>query len=167
MPTFKALFPQLERVEEVMRYLKNGLAVVAFCGIFSCRGGLAQHVGNPPKQWHERYPTEMARLESMTFVPISTWRFHDTDLPHGEDPSLDDSGWQTVSVDDSRGSGNTSSPRVPRGWYRVMLQLPSAAGGQDIAGARVRLVVRSLRTGASSSTEGWRRRGTGALWIRS
>ena len=124
-----------------MRHLQDRLTVVAFCGIFSCQGALAQHLGNPSAQWHERYPAEMARLESMTSVPISAWRFHDTGLPHGEDPALDDSAWQTVSVDDSRRSGDTAGPRAPQGWYRTTVQLLSAAGGQDIAGARVRLVV--------------------------
>ena len=135
-------FPRLEGVEDVMRYLKAGFAIVASCGIFFCQWALSQSHESRSQHWHERYPAEMARLESMTFVPISAWRFHDIDVPHGEYPDLDDSTWQTVSINDSLDSRNTANLRAPQGWYRAMIQLPFAAGGQDIAGARVRLAVR-------------------------
>ena len=55
------------------------------------------------------YKPILDRLESLTTQPLPDWRFH-ADVPHPEDPSLDDSGWQTVRVGDKWSTG----PRVLR-----------------------------------------------------
>ena len=35
--------------------------------------------------------TTLGRLESLGNLPGGSWRYHQGDVPHGEDPSLDDS----------------------------------------------------------------------------
>jgi alpha-mannosidase len=115
---------------------------MALCGIFSCVSLLAQRLGDPRQQWQEKYPTQMTRLQAMTMLPIDEWRFHDADVPHGEDPSLDDSNWKATPVSYSERRGNDANPGPERGWYRATVEIPPTVGGGDIAGARLKLVVR-------------------------
>ncbi len=102
---------------------------------------MAQHLGEPPILWHERYPAQMDRLEAMTFLAVDQWRFHDADIPHGEDPELDDSNWQHVTVDYVSHPGTAPSAGPTQGWYRAAFRLPENAGGKTVAGARLRLAV--------------------------
>ncbi|HEV2463414.1 MAG TPA: glycoside hydrolase family 38 C-terminal domain-containing protein [Acidobacteriaceae bacterium] len=122
-----------------MRLWKDLLSTFVLCGI-CCSPVIAQRLGDPQTNWHERYPEQLARLDSMTFLSLPSWRFHSADIPHGEDPALNDSSWQTVKVDDSRQSGHEAGG--VEGWYRATFQVPPSAAGQDISGARLRLVVR-------------------------
>jgi hypothetical protein len=73
------------------------------------------------------------RLESLTTLPLSEWRFH-ADLPHPEDSSLDDSGWETVRVGDKWSTGS----RVLRRW----VEIPAKINGYAVLGARVKLDLR-------------------------
>ena len=68
----------------------------------------------------------------MSSVPLPEWRYHAADLPHPEDPSLDDANWTSVAL---------TSANAP-GWYRRSIEIPPAAGGRQIRGARVDLVLR-------------------------
>jgi alpha-mannosidase len=88
----------------------------------------------------ERYENALKRLEAMTSVALDQWRYHAADLPHPEDPSLDDSNWTAI---------NLSGPSPVRpgafgdtGWYRASIELPPTVGGKDIRGARVHLALR-------------------------
>ena len=38
------------------------------------------------------------RLESLDVLPEGQWLYHEGDVPHGEQPSLDDSNWQKVNA---------------------------------------------------------------------
>ena len=125
-----------------MRHWKDRLSIIVLCGI-CCYQAVAQRLGDPYIDWHERYPAQMARLDSMTLLPLAAWRFHAADMPHGEDPALNDSSWPTVTINYSQKSSNESeSGPPPMGWYRTSFQVPSSAAGQDLTGARLRLVVR-------------------------
>jgi hypothetical protein len=79
------------------------------------------------------YKPILDRLESLTTQPLPDWRFH-ADVPHPEDPSLDDSGWQTVRVGDKWSTG----PRVLRRW----IEIPEKINGYAVQGARARLDMR-------------------------
>jgi alpha-mannosidase len=127
--------------------MKRRFAGAALGGIFLCPGLVAQRHGDPRPQWQEKYPSQMARLEAMAVLPISNWRYHDADIPHGEDPSLDDSGWPTATLPYSERRMSDSSASPERGWYRTTFVVPSTAGGKDIAGARLKLAVRFSRDG--------------------
>lgn len=121
--------------------LRSPLKLIAFLGLCSCTGLAAQHLGDPAILWHERYPAQMDRLQSMTFLAIDQWRFRDSDIPHGEDPELDDSNWQQVTVNYAPHPESTPSISQTQGWYRAAFRLPSTVGGKTIAGARLRLAV--------------------------
>jgi alpha-mannosidase len=93
-------------------------------------GAVAASAQIPPPA--SRYQTELNRLEAMSSVPLPEWRHHAADLPHPEDPSLDDANWTSVAL---------TAANAP-GWYRRSIEIPRAAGGKEIRGARVDLVLR-------------------------
>lgn len=76
------------------------------------------------------YQGVVERLRSLTRTPESEWHFH-ADVPHPEDPALNDGGWQTMKV----GEAWTTGARVLRRW----VEIPSNIEGYDIRGARVKL----------------------------
>jgi len=79
------------------------------------------------------YKTTLSRLHDLTTAPVSDWRYH-TDIPHPEDPGLDDSNWQAVNIKQPWKDG----ARVLRRW----IEIPQSVGGYDIRGARVELDLR-------------------------
>jgi hypothetical protein len=68
----------------------------------------------PSQSITDPYQPTLDRLESLTTLPLSGWRFH-ADVPHPEDSSSDDSGWETVRVGDKWSTG----PRVLRRWIEI------------------------------------------------
>ena len=94
----------------------------------------------------ERYADALTRLAAMTVQPVTAWRTHAAEgLPHGEDPALNDSDWQAVTISGGRGGANGGGGG--HAWYRTTIEIPSAVGGRDIRGARVRLLVRFSNDG--------------------
>src|SRR5215467_7496462 len=75
------------------------------------------------------YGPTLAHLESLTTLDQSDWRFH-ADVPHPEDPWLDDSGWRTMKI-----GGKWTDDRVLRRW----IELPASIHGYAIQGSGVRL----------------------------
>ncbi len=82
------------------------------------------------------YKPTLDRLQSLVTVPLPDWRFH-ADVPHPEDPSLNDADWQMVKVREEWETG----PRVLRRW----IEIPEKINGYATQGARVdlHLVIRS------------------------
>ena len=76
------------------------------------------------------YGSVLGRLESLTTLPLTEWRFH-ADTSHPEDASLDDSGWESIKVDGKWPIG----PRVLRRWIEV----PERVNGYAIRGSRLKL----------------------------
>ena len=87
----------------------------------------------------ERYQTVLDRLDAMTNLPVIKWRYHAADMPHPEDPALDDSSWTPVTY--GRNAIMSSSTNASQ-WYRTMIEIPTSVGGKDIRGARVHLALR-------------------------
>ncbi len=87
----------------------------------------------PSQKATDPYQPSLDRLESLTTLPLSEWRFH-ADVPHPEDSSLNDSGWETVRVGDKWSTG----PRVLRRW----VEIPEKINGYAVLGARVKLDLR-------------------------
>src|SRR5215469_5871700 len=50
------------------------------------------------------YKATLERLNSLTREPQAEWRFHN-DIPHPEDPSLNDSDWGVFTVKNVSGPG--------------------------------------------------------------
>ena len=88
---------------------------------------------SPTQNPTDPYQPTLDRLESLTSLPLSEWRFH-ADVAHPEDSSLDDSRWEIVKVGDKWSTG----PRVLRRW----IEIPEKINGYAVVGARVKLDLR-------------------------
>jgi alpha-mannosidase len=71
------------------------------------------------------------RLHAMTAWPLADWRAHAANLPHPEDPTLNDSNWEALRVRSRSMTGPV--------WFRRWVEIPQRVGGYEISGARVRL----------------------------
>jgi alpha-mannosidase len=71
----------------------------------------------------------ITRLTMLHELPGDAWKTHSGDLAHGEDVSLDESGWQTQSV-----PGNAPNDAV---WFRHTYTVPDTLGGYDLTGSRI------------------------------
>ena len=113
---------------------KSAFLFVSFllCRLFVLPACAQAPASNPP----DPYKATADRLESLVAVPLPDWRSHD-DLPHPEDPSLNDGDWRPVKTGESWETG----PRVLRRW----IEIPEKINGYAVQGARVdlRLVIRS------------------------
>ncbi len=69
------------------------------------------------------------RLMGLRELPDGPWKFHAGDLPHGEDPNLDDSTWATMVA-------GASGPNEAV-WFRRIVEVPAALDGYDLTGARI------------------------------
>ena len=70
-----------------------------------------------------------AKLLALTHLDASEWRFHVGDLAHGEDVTLDDSGWTTVKT-------RTQAPEAAV-WYRRWIVVPQTLNGYDLSGGKL------------------------------
>jgi alpha-mannosidase len=86
--------------------------------------------GPTPEAAPDPYQSLLDRLQSITTIALSTWSIHEADLAHGEDPSLDPSGWRKVKVgEDWQGSR----------WLRQSFEVPAQLNGYSLWGARISL----------------------------
>jgi alpha-mannosidase len=68
-------------------------------------------------------------LKSLTSLPADAWKFHAGNVAHAEEPSLDDSSWETV-----REGSEAPSDSV---WYRREIEVPRNLNGYDLTGTRI------------------------------
>ena len=71
----------------------------------------------------------VSQLRSLTRLPAEEWRFHAGDLAHGEDVTLDDSGWPVVK--------NKSDAPQGAVWYRRWIVVPPTLNGYDLTGTKL------------------------------
>src|SRR5690349_16880762 len=76
------------------------------------------------------YKSTLDRLESLTVQPAPEWKYH-VDMPHPEDPSLNDADWPTVKARETWKTGS----RVLRRW----VEIPEKINGYATLGASVKL----------------------------
>ena len=81
------------------------------------------------------YRSTLQKLEAMTGTPVTDWKWHADDLPHPEDPALDDSHWEMY---------RPPPPMVGKGavWFRTWVETPPTMGGYKIQGLPIRLNLR-------------------------
>jgi alpha-mannosidase len=108
--------------------MKLSIFRLAFLLLFAANLTLAQNLGQDAGVDH--YRLVLDRLESLTTVTLPDWRFH-ADLPHPEDPGLNDSDWAAVKTDELWSSGS----RVLRRW----IEIPEKVHGYSTLGAKVKL----------------------------
>lgn len=119
----------------VQRGYRSGRRVFRCCisallGLSLSPALMAQRAANPQAGTlppHTRAVVE--QLGRLRALDADGWRYHSGDLPHGEDPSLDDSSWQMV---DRRGDAPTSAV-----WYRRWFEMPKDLEGYDLSGTRI------------------------------
>ncbi len=80
------------------------------------------------------FRAELLRLGEMVTMPLPDWRAHADNLPHPEDPGLNDSDWKEIKL-------RERWPARPA-WFRSAIVIPRSMGGYDIQGKRVRLALR-------------------------
>ena len=90
------------------------------------------------------YKATLDRLEMLTRQGETEWRFH-ADVPHPEDPGLNDSDWGTLTVKNISGPGgghpneeHWTGTRVFRRW----IQIPEKINGYATQGSRVSIDLR-------------------------
>ncbi|MGH9469283.1 MAG: alpha-mannosidase [Terriglobia bacterium] len=94
------------------------------------------------RQFHNNpFGAELERLEAMTGEMITGWKTHPDNLPHPEDPSLNDSDWQ---VENPPSEDNRRQPPAGGGavWFRKWIEIPQSLGGYKIQGLPVHLDLR-------------------------
>jgi len=74
------------------------------------------------------------RLGRLRSLEAGSWKHRDGDLPHGEEPNLDDSSWQATD------RLNKASKGVI--WFRRWFEMPKDLDGYDLAGTRIWLQFR-------------------------
>lgn len=125
-----------------MTSMRASLLAVLFCGLLTTTiSAPAQSRRAPGKD--SRYEKVINRLDAMTSMPVERWRYHADDIPHPEDPSLDDSNWQPASLRRANMPASETSPTSLNGtgWYRSWIEIPATIGGRDVRGARIRLAL--------------------------
>src|ERR1035441_10332779 len=100
---------------------------------------VSQNASSPDPYW----PT-LDRLEALTRRGESEWRFH-ADVPHPEDPGLNDSDWGLFTVKNVSGPGGSNASeehwagtRVFRRW----IQIPEKINGYAAQGSRMSIELR-------------------------
>ena len=83
---------------------------------------------------HSPFRPAIERLQAMVRLPLPEWRAHADNLPHPEDPALDDSTWQVIKVREPWKEGPV--------WFRHTVEIPKSMGGYNIQGKPVRLDLR-------------------------
>jgi alpha-mannosidase len=73
--------------------------------------------------------TTLNRLSDLDHLPSGTWRYHVADMPHGEDPNLDDSAWSVA--ESGRDLGTEAM------WFRRWIEIPKALDGYDLTGTAI------------------------------
>ena len=69
------------------------------------------------------------RLGTFSSIPDQEWQYHVGDVPHGEQPDLDTSGWQTVHFPFTAPAGAV--------WFRRLVEVPKTVNGYDISGSQI------------------------------
>jgi alpha-mannosidase len=123
------------------RYFISGIAVlaVASAALLSTTRANAQTAVESAKVAAEinrvasNLPPEsrevITRLTMLRELPGGAWKIHGGDLAHGEEVSLDDSNWETLSV-----PGKAPNDAV---WFRTTYIVPDTLDGYDLTGSRV------------------------------
>jgi alpha-mannosidase len=90
------------------------------------------------------YKPTLDHLQSLTSRAESDWRLH-TDVPHPEDPALNDSDWEVATVKNISGPGGKNANE--RHWtgthvFRRWIEIPKEINGYATQGAQVSLDLR-------------------------
>jgi hypothetical protein len=102
--------------------MKPFIALSVFLVLSSAQGSAQESA--------RRVEAPLARLASLTTIPLPEWRWHD-DVPHPEDPSLDDSKWELTKLGAKWSTGTRA--------FRQRIEIPEKINGYAVEGARLKL----------------------------
>jgi alpha-mannosidase len=105
--------------------MRKVIAATVFAALSS--SGVRSGQSNQPP---DSYKPTLDRLESLTTLPLPDWRYH-ADMPHPEDPAVNDAEWQQVKTREEWKTGS----RVLRRW----IEIPDKINGYATQGSRVNL----------------------------
>jgi len=105
--------------------MRKVIAAAVFTAL-SCSGVRSGQSNQRP----DSYKPTLDRLEALTTLPLPDWRYH-ADIPHPEDPAVDDADWQQVETREEWKTGS----RVLRRW----IEIPDKINGYETRGSRVNL----------------------------
>jgi len=108
-------------------WVRISAIIFLFCGAVQAQ--FLQQSLDIEKRLPESERATIARLENLSHLPVGTWRYHAGDLPHAEDPSLDDSSWPVAKVD-------STYPKETL-WFRQWVEVPKNLDGYDLTGTRI------------------------------
>lgn len=120
--------------------MKRFSALLLPCIFFIFNFALAQTSSPEP----DPYKATLDRLQSTLQQGETEWRFH-TDVPHPEEPRVDDSGWDTFTVKNVSGPGGENPDE--QHWtgtrdFRRWIVIPDKINGYATQGSKVMLDVR-------------------------
>jgi alpha-mannosidase len=108
--------------------------IVAFVLTFFCLSlGHAQtpeQLAEATKSLSPQSQDVMKRVADLSVFPVPAWKTHNGNLPHGEDPKLDDSTWQPLTPD-------FVSPAEESTWFRAWVEIPKNLHGYDLTGSKI------------------------------
>jgi alpha-mannosidase len=102
----------------------------AFSLLFVLLSGSLTFPQSPTTEAADPFHPVLDRLQSLGTLALQDWRFH-ADMPHPEDPALDDSSWAVVKLDERWSTG----ARV----FRRLIEIPEKQNGYSTSGATVKL----------------------------
>jgi len=116
-------------------------SLTSFClcfVLFSTVGLAQQFVSSNDRA--DSFQSALDRLGSLVTEPLPEWRFR-TDIPHPEDPSLDDSDWHVMTASPST-EDNDQNHWKGAHVFRRWIEIPEKVGGYAVKGSRVTLDLR-------------------------
>jgi len=137
---------------EVVLHMKRCVCSFLLCPAILlcvvCR--FSQNAAAQTSEQPDPYKATLDRLQALSRQSETEWHYH-TDVPHPEDPGVNDSDWGVFKVKNVSGPGGKndneehwSGTRVFRRW----IQIPEKINGYATQGSQVRL---DLRFGSPSS----------------
>ncbi len=109
------------------QWLRMSAAAILFCA--AAQGQFLQQSLDIEKQLPDAQRSVIARLENLSHLPPGVWHYHVGDLPHAEDPNIDDSSWPVAKPD-------STYPEQAL-WFRQWVEVPKNLDGYDLTGTRI------------------------------
>jgi alpha-mannosidase len=129
--------------------MKRSIFLLVFAVVVGANSGFSQDDANKAEQ-PDPYKATLDRLQSLSRRPEAEWRFH-SDIPHPEDPALNDSDWGLIKVKNVSGPGGQNENEEH--WkgikvFRRWVEIPEKINGYATRGSKVSL---DLRFGSPST----------------
>ncbi|HZQ19478.1 MAG TPA: alpha-mannosidase [Terriglobales bacterium] len=110
--------------------MRSTTVVVLLLCVLGISGAAAQQSPDP-------YKPVLDHLSAIITDPVPDWRIH-ADVPHPENPSLNDSAWQPIKANESRDDNAPNHWQGPR-VLRRQIVFPPTVNGYAIRHARIKL----------------------------